>query len=158
MYFLTLLPALFLLATCSSPSTMNKSSDERSELVFGQYYLSRGGAHSDIFKLTNDAIYEDKRHEHPGTDSPYAGDYSAMADEKFKAIQKMTINLPQALLDTPDGNIGCPGCADGMSIYISTEVDGKQRFWLIDMGKSNIPKELHGLVDQIDKAVSILTE
>jgi len=68
---------------------------------------------------------------------------------KFNTAQKLILDLPSFLLQHPNQDFLCSGCADQPGIFIRCSIAGTIYQWSIDDVPETIPNELRGYVNEV---------
>lgn len=135
-----------------SPGAESQIFSENEYLIFGHFYGFCGGEECiEIFKVTNDALFEDTNDFYPNSDNIYEAKFIQLPESKFKHLNELNFEIPGQLFDETETVIGAPDAADGGGIYLQLP-DG--RFWLLDMSLTYLPDYLHPLREQIRKAIA----
>lgn len=133
--------------------------EEEDYIMFGHFYGFCKGEHCiEIFKLTDDQLYEDQNDKYPSSESAYEGDFKPMSSEKYKKVKSLINKVPAELLNEEQHVIGAPDAADGGGIYFEYSVRGKKHFWLIDKMEGNIPEYLHSFKEEIEDAIDKISD
>ena len=66
--------------------------------------------------------------------------------------------VPEALLDEPNGVIGMPDAGDWGGYYVEVRRDGVVQFWLIDTMEGNIPEFLHSFNEKVRAAITAIND
>ncbi|ELR73542.1 hypothetical protein C900_02627 [Fulvivirga imtechensis AK7] len=152
--------AISLFLILGSCSKRNQVFMEKGEyIIFGHFYGFCQGEHCiEIFKLTGDQLYEDRNDTYPSSESPYNGDFEAMAQEKYQKVRSLANKVPRELLNNTEHLIGAPDAADGGGIYFEYAMGGKRHYWLIDQMDDNIPEYLRPFKEEINKAIEKISD
>jgi len=132
---------------------------ETNDLIFGHFYgFCAGEQCIEIFKLTNNALYEDKNDTYPIQNNFYAGDFMKLDQSKFELVKSLREQIPDQLLHELDTVFGWPDVADGGGIYLEIKNDTIHRFWIIDQVESNIPAYLRPFKVKINQSISLIND
>ena len=143
----------FTLLGCSSED--NTALNNEDYLIFGHFYgFCIGENCIEIFKLTNDTLYEDSNDNY-GI-SPL--NFEPLDNSKFKLAQDLMLYFPEKLLTENEAIIGCPDCADGGGLYIEYSKNGIIKHWKIDQMKMNVPTYLHAFMDKVNEKISLIND
>lgn len=126
-------------------------------IAFGQYYGEcRGEFCKEMYRVGNDALFEDTLDRYPKFATPYDGEYKVQDNARYLIVKDFRSNVPDSLFSTTKHVIGQPDAGDWGGLYIEVCENGVRNFWYIDKKKSNVPAYLHSLVDNISTAVEEL--
>jgi hypothetical protein len=152
---LLIIIALFSLQSCESEDEFILHSGNY--LLFGHFYGECFGEYCiEIFKIEDGVLYEDKKDTYPSGSTAYIGDFVKLDQQLYEKVSDIVKAIPEELLNTDSGSIGCPDCADGGGIYIEVRQDGESQYWMIDQELSKIPGHLHPLVKKAQEKVALL--
>jgi hypothetical protein len=152
-----LIISLFILIACDKHSDSIEGNQEY--ILFGRFAgFCVGEQCIEIYKLTTDALYEDKSDQYPSYSDPYSGDFVKLSNEKFELVKYLANKIPDQLIAANDTIIGAPDVTDGGGVYFAITNGSKTRFWLIDQFDSNIPEYLIPFKSEINQAVSIIND
>ena len=146
-YFVFGITAIFL-ALCSREAHQLQSPPDY--LIFGHFYGHCMGEECvEIFKLTDEALFED------GSDSYLATEFefSPLGAEAYDVARELKAALPAPLLNSTETTFGCPDCADQGGLYIEISSNGERRSWRIDQDKRMVPGYLHFFMDQVNQVI-----
>ncbi len=156
-----LLIAVTLMSTtaCKKDSCNCLPSSDTDYLVFGHFYGECIGEQCiEIFKLTDEALFEDTQDKYPSSQSAYEGTFEALPEATFNEVSDLINQVPEALLNEPNGVIGMPDAGDWGGYYIEVQRDGVVQFWLIDTMEDNIPAFLHDFNEQVRTAITAIND
>ena len=140
-----------LLFGCSSSNDIKLNDNDY--LIFGHFYgFCLGENCIELFKLTNDKLYEDTLDNYNG--SPV--NFEELSNEKFEQVKDLIDALPTILLTDTEEVFGCPDCADGGGLHIEYSKNGHIRRWRIDQVKANVPYFLHDFMDAVNEKISLI--
>ena len=126
---------------------------EREFIIFGHIYgFCFGEQCIEIFKLTDDALYEDRKDEYQASEF----DFERLDDSTFDEVKDLKAFFPEELLDDDRTVIGCPDCYDQGGYYIEVEENGIKRSWFIDTNKADVPEYLHDFLDRISDKIELI--
>ena len=141
----------FTLLTCSSEDKIALNNEDY--LIFGHFYGFCVGENCiEIFKLTNNTLYEDSNDNY-GI-NPL--NFEPLESTKFELVKDLMLFFPEKLLTENGDIIGCPGCADGGGLYIEYSKNGIVKHWKIDQMKMNVPTYLHAFMDKVNEKISLI--
>ncbi|MEP4095596.1 hypothetical protein [Reichenbachiella sp.] len=148
------------LSSCGSqspvPNELNQGSSNSEYIIFGHFYGFCGGEECiEIFKVTNDALFEDTNDFYPNSDNVYDAEFAQLDQSKFNKLKNLNFVIPDRLFDETKIIIGAPDAADGGGIYLQLS-DG--RYWLLDMSLTYLPEYLHPLREQIRLTIEKINE
>lgn len=158
--YITAIAAVVVLIMTASCSKRNQAFMEKGDyIIFGHFYGYCRGEHCiEIFKLTDDGLYEDKNDTYPSSESPYNGNFEPMSQKKFQKVRSLANKVPQELLNESKHLIGAPDAADGGGIYFEYSIGGKRHYWLIDQMDENIPEYLRPFKEEINNAIEKVSD
>ncbi len=147
---------LFLFVSCNHQNENPDFSDIDS-IIFGHFYgFCTGEQCIEIFKLTDDALYEDISDNYPRWDRYYEGNYIKLSPDKFEAIQSLRESIPDQLFSEQDTVFGSPDAADGGGLYFAIKKDDYSRFWIIDQADNSLPSYLKTFRTHLNESISII--
>lgn len=121
-------------------------------IIFGHFYgHCKGESCIEIYKLTDDALYEDTNDFYPTGTKKYEGAFVKVDTFKSKELNDLNVQIPEQLLQETSTVLGIPDGADGGGIYL--ELPNGQ-YWLLDMNTNYLPPYLHPLQKQIVEAIA----
>ncbi|CAH8284828.1 hypothetical protein EV196_101186 [Mariniflexile fucanivorans] len=124
-------------------------------LIFGHFYgFCIGENCVEIFKLTNENLYEDSNDNYAS--KPF--NFEVLDNAKFEAVKDLVDAFPTKLLDEKEEIIGCPDCADGGGLYIEYSKNGVVSSWRIDQMKNNVPEYLHPFMDTVNMKIALINK
>ena len=148
-YFLLLI----LISACTTQD--ETALNEGDYLIFGHFYgFCVGESCVEIFKLTNDKLYEDSNDNYAM--EPF--NFEELGHDKFEQAKDLINYFPEKLLTEKESIIGCPDCADGGGLYIEYSKNGVVKSWRIDQMKMNVPTYLHDFMDKVNGKISIINK
>ncbi|QSE97046.1 hypothetical protein [Fulvivirga lutea] len=128
-------------------------------LIFGRYAgFCVGEECVEIFKLEDNVLSEDINDNYPDYKMPYNGNFQPLTSLKMLDTENILTQTPASIFAIQDTILGCPDCADGGGVYFEYKQGDVRRYWLIDQIKSNIPEQIHPLVDEINAIVDTINE
>lgn len=148
---------LSIFASCDKDDNVRKGNPnpDGNYLIFGHFYGMCGGEECvEIFKLTEDALFEDTNDNYSLQDFSW----TELADDKFIQVNDLSDSIPTEFLESDEDWYGCPDCADGGGIYIEYSMNGIYRKAKIDQIKENIPDYLHDFVDEVNSRISVIND
>jgi hypothetical protein len=86
-----------------------------------------------LFKLEGDNLYPDADatiQQFAAGDIPFQT--SSLPAEKVVLAKVLQAQIPASIYDEPDGNVGCPNCADQGLYFIKIKTGDTVREWRID--------------------------
>ena len=126
-------------------------------ILFGHFYGECIGEQCiEIFKLTNDSLYEDINDEYPNIDKAYDGNFKALDNSLFEQIKGLQAQVPDELLTTNLRVIGQPDAGDWGGIYFEISSKEQNGFWMIDKMQANLPDYLKPFVTEIEKDIDLI--
>jgi hypothetical protein len=150
---IVLIVMLFVVLACQSDD-INHDEDYSDYILFGHFFGECGGEECiEIFKMTDNSIYEDILDWYPGSVKPYDGIYKLLNQSLFEKVKDLKAKIPADLLIEEDVVIGQPDAGDWGGIYFEIADKGIRRFWLIDKNQSNLPGYLIPFVTEIEAKI-----
>ncbi len=150
--------SLFLILSCTKQDGQAELANAE-YIVFGHFYgFCMGEECIEIFKLTEDALYEDTSDNYPGWDRFYDGEYVKLEQDKYELVKSLGEYIPEELLQSQDTVFGSPDAADGGGIYFAIKSSEQSRFWLIDQMDNNIPEYLRSFKTRINESISLINQ
>lgn len=144
---------IFILLGCSSEDETNLNNDDY--LIFGHFYGFCVGENCiEIFKLTNNTLYEDSNDNY----SIQPLNFEPLESTKFELVKDLMLYFPEKLLTENEDIIGCPDCADGGGLYIEYSKNGIVKHWKIDQMKMNVPTYLHAFMDKLNEKIALINQ
>ncbi len=151
---LFLLGSITMLSSCKSDELTLSGSNE---LIFGHFYGECMGENCKVFyKLTENGLLSDTKHNYPSSNSFYTGDFTLLSTAKYNATKDLINYFPMELLNESSNVIGQPDVADGGGLYIEYNFNGVHKFWLIDQMKNNVPEKYHVFMDKVNEKIQYL--
>jgi hypothetical protein len=152
---LSLLIVLFI-TTCEDKCD-DKLLSSGEYLIFGHFYGEcLGEGCIEIFKLTNNKLFEDINDIYPGNSEIYSGNYIELDNTNYDLVSDLIEYFPKDLLTENDTVFGCPDCADQGGLYIEYNVDGTHKFWIIDQALDSVPTYLHEFIGKINESIGLI--
>ena len=143
----------FTLLTCSSEDKIALNNEDY--LIFGHFYGFCVGENCiEIFKLTNNTLYEDSNDNY----SINPLNFEPLESTKFELVKDLMLFFPEKLLTENEDIIGCPDCADGGGLYIEYSKNGIVKHWKIDQMKMNVPTYLHAFMDKVNEKIALINQ
>ena len=128
-------------------------------IFFGHFYgFCIGEECIEIYKLTNDGLYEDTSDSYPRWDRYDEGKWVKLDQDIYEKVKSLADHIPQKLLSEDETVFGSPDAADGGGIYFAVVENGELKHWLIDQMENNIPAYLRPFKDQINSSISMINE
>lgn len=144
---------IFILLGCSSEDETNLNNDDY--LIFGHFYGFCVGENCiEIFKLTNNTLYEDSNDNY----SINPLNFEPLESTRFELVKDLMLYFPEKLLTENKDIIGCPDCADGGGLYIEYSKNGIVKHWKIDQMKMNVPTYLHAFMDKLNEKIALINQ
>lgn len=144
------------LAACQSEE-IRKADVSADYIVFGHYYgMCIGESCVEIYKLTDNNLYEDITDQYPASNDSYIGNFRLLNNSKFEKVKELKNSVPQELLSVNQTIIGMPDAGDWGGIYFEMSVNGEKAFWLIDKMEENIPDYLRPFVNEIEAKIDLI--
>jgi hypothetical protein len=138
---------------CSTNNTNNL--DDYDYLIFGHFYgFCIGEGCVEIFKLTNDSLYEDSNDNYAL--EPF--NFEALDNAIFEQVKDLVDYFPMNLLSENESVLGCPDCADGGGLFIEYSKNGTVKNWRIDKMKNNVPSYLHDFMDKVNEKIGLIND
>ena len=155
----TLLPlaAVLVFSHCSDDTL--QFSQETDYLIFGHFYGECfGEACVETFKIADGKVFEDTLDRYPSyTNLPNPTSFVQLSNDKYEQVKFITGQIPADLFEENETVIGQPDAGDWGGFYVEINVNGIQRYWLIDKMESNLPAYLHDFTASLDEAIQKLT-
>ena len=149
--------ALLVLLSCDGDERITLK--DSSYITFGHFYgFCLGEQCIEIFKLTNDGLYEDVLDRYPSTDSPYSGDFKPLEPAKFELVKSLREEIPSDLLDIEERRIGQPDAGDWGGYYLELIHRGKVRYWLIDKNDLYLPENLKPFASKLGTYIDKISD
>ena len=149
--------ALLVLLSCDEDERITIK--DSSYIIFGHFYgFCLGEQCIEIFKLTNNGLYEDVLDRYPGTDSPYSGDFKPLDPSKFELVKSLREEIPSDLLDIEERRIGQPDAGDWGGYYLELIHRGKVRYWLIDKNDLYLPENLKPFASKLGAYIDKISD
>ncbi|MFD0834386.1 hypothetical protein ACFQ0I_01315 [Mariniflexile aquimaris] len=143
----------FIFLGCSSEDETKLNNDDY--LIFGHFYGFCVGENCiEIFKLTNNTLYEDSNDNY----SINPLNFEPLESTKFELVKDLMGYFPEKLLTENEDIIGCPDCADGGGLYIEYSKNGIVKHWKIDQMKMNVPTYLHAFMDKLNEKIALINQ
>ena len=131
-------------------------SDQFDYLMFGHFYGECLGEECiEIYKITDDTLFEANQDTYP-TDDFYTGTFVGLPESLYQQINNLNLTVPQDLLDITETTIGIPDAYDQGGYYIELRSGNTHRMWKIDTNYDVVPDGIHGFLDDIQEAISLL--
>jgi len=154
--FLSFICILFLFISCDNEEAEPADGEY---ILFGTFAGYCVGEHCiDIFKLTDEALYEDANDNYPSNYEAYEGNFSKLDDSKFELVKTLRESIPSQLLSETDTIIGMPDATDGGGVYFAVKTDQGVRFWLIDQIDEYVPEYLKSFKNEINQKVDLIRD
>lgn len=147
MKYLLLASTLFIGITAFSQNNMDF-------VIWGSYCGECKKNCATFYKITNDGtILVDKTEKYFWVhDEPYTFQKNKKSDKIFKEYKWLLSEIPQAIYDFPNGEIGEPDHFDQCGYYLQIKSGDRINYWQIDPLK--IPAELKDFVDLLYKTTA----
>lgn len=148
-----ILTSLILLIIINSCKKNNFSDKEY--FIFGHFYGECvGNTCVDIYKLKDDALFEDTNNKNPQkTSGFYSGNYTQTSSQKYDIAKNLMQSFPAELLGENATTIGQPDAGDWGGFYLEYNFNGVRKFWLLDKMKTNVPAKYHTFIDTLNKTI-----
>ncbi|MFI0430251.1 hypothetical protein [Mariniflexile sp. HMF6888] len=138
---------------CSSNDEIQLTKDDY--LIFGHFYgYCIGEGCVEIFKLTNEKLYEDSNDNY--ANEPF--NFEVLDTTKFEVVKDLIDYFPTKLLSEKESTLGYPDCADGGGLFIEYSRNGTVKSWKIDQIKGNVPSYLHNFMDKVNEKISLINK
>ena len=101
--------------------------------IFGTAYGECAGDCARLFKLEDEKLFPDDGVvylNYNGADIPFQT--QSLATDKVALAESLLSQMPAALLNETEEQIGCPDCHDQGTIFIETKTGDAVRRWYID--------------------------
>lgn len=135
-------------------SSQMEDNEKPEYIIFGHFYgYCRGEECIEIYKITDQGLYEDTKDSYPNSNKKYQGDFVKLDAFKPKKLQDIQIQIPQELLNENTTVLGIPDGADGGGIYLELPTG---QYWLLDMNTNYLPQYLHPLRKRIVEVIEII--
>jgi hypothetical protein len=133
--------ACIILSGCRKESNQEPKEGEKGYFNFGVYSEWPGSALY-LFKIEDEKIYRDSM----TTFNPFyppVFESAPMHDSVYQFAKTLPDSLPGYLSSSIDSVYGCPGCSDGLIIYVAVKNSSIERKWLLDgSGRNGLPIEI----------------
>lgn len=131
--------------------------DKADYLLFGDYYgFCMGDGCVDIYKLSQDKLYEDSNDNYPSQNSNYDGNYTELTNAQYNEVSSLLNNFPSELWLSESQTFGSPDSYDQGGIYIELKNNGETKKWNIDTDVSEQPAYLTAFIEEIIAAITYL--
>ena len=152
-----ILLSLVVLSSCSRQDETPENDFDY--IMFGHFYgFCLGEQCIELFKLTEEGIYEDTTDQYPSRIKAYEGKFVKLDDQKFKLVKSIVDDIPSELLIEKDTVIGYPDISDGGGVYFAIKNELGTRFWLVDQFDRNLPTYLIPFKNQINASISLIND
>lgn len=154
---IVIITVLILFISCTKQNEVQVQKSDY--ILFGHFYgFCVGEQCIEIFKLTNEELYEDDTDQYPSHEKPYEGNFIKLEDSRFELVKSLSEHIPEQLLMEQDTIIGMPDASDGGGVYFAVKGEDGTRFWLIDQFDHNIPEYLRPFKDEINNSISEIND
>jgi len=154
--FVLFIISLFLFISCNHQD-LNPDFSDADSIIFGHFYgFCAGEQCIEIFKLTDDALYEDISDTYPRWDRYYEGNYIKLSQEKFELVKSLREIIPAQLYSEQDTVFGSPDAADGGGLYFAIKNDEYSRFWIIDQVDNDLPSYLKAFRSHLNESITLI--
>lgn len=126
----------------------------REYFIFGTL-CGECGDPSHLFLIKNNGIYPDVDTRQEKTGGNHFSRKSLGID-KFNIANALPQQLPAYLEENTDQRFGCPGCNDGLAIYIEQRKGFVTHWWMLQLEESALPPEIRDFATQVKKTLVIL--
>ena len=145
---------IFLIATACETKEIKEESMSHDYIIFGHFYGECMGEQCvEIYKVTANSLYEDKKDEYPSYNEAYTGNFELLDNTLFEKVKDLRNEIPAELLTTNSTVIGQPDAGDWGGIYFETTHGEEKKYWLIDKMESNLPATLISFVEKIESNI-----
>ena len=130
-------------------------------LKFGRYFgKCQGNSCVEIFMLQENILREDNTDHLPVNGEFYNGNFVDFKGSTTVKIDGVLSDFPKTLLNNKPmfNTIGQPNAGDWGGIYLEYQDVNTHKQYLIDLNRSNIPKELRIYVGLIDSTIDQIGE
>ena len=125
-------------------------------IIFGHFYGECIGEKCvEIFKLTENSLYEDTNDDYPSFDKGYDGEFQLLDNASLEEVKDLRTEIPAELLSINSTVVGQPDAGDWGGIYFEMVTRGEKRYWLIDKKEANIPEGLRPFVAEIENKIEL---
>ena len=131
-------------------------------MIFGHFYGECGGEGCvEIFKLDDEALYEDTTDVYPNGLETYSGEYVQLSDAKYQQVKDLLQEFPEELYAESKRVIGMPDAGDWGGIYVEIKLKDDPSlsgFWLLDQMESNMSQVYNEFVDKINAKIALINQ
>ena len=146
-----------LIASCEQNEATPEISPDY--IVFGHFYgFCVGEQCIEIFKLTDNELYEDTSDAYPRWDRYDEGKWVKLDQDKFEKVRSLADHIPPQLISAEETIFGSPDATDGGGIYFAIISNEETKYWLIDQMEQNIPAYLRPFKEQINTSISMISD
>jgi len=126
-------------------------------ILFGHFYgFCFGEQCVEIFKLTDNELFEDTKNAYPSWETFYEGQYKRLSNDQFELVKSIKDKVPFELTQEIDHVIGSPDEFDGGGVYFAIVDKHGTKFWLIDQFDENIPEYLRPFKKEINENIALI--
>ncbi len=134
-----------------------KKKNQENYVLFGHFYgFCQGEKCIEIFKLTDEKLYEDRADKYPSRTEFYVGTYDELDAQKFNDTKDLMGSFPTDLLNEKEIVLGQPDAGDQGGLYIEYYKNGVHKFWLLDNNKNAVSSKYHSFMDKVKEKVDKL--
>jgi len=109
---------VFLVATACQKEAVKKEGIRPDYILFGHFYGECVGEKCvEIYKLTNDSLYEDTKDEYPSSSHGYDGDFELLDQSLNEKVKDLRNSIPRDLFAINSIIVGQPDAGDWGGIY-----------------------------------------
>ena len=145
-----------ILAACQQDDQI-ESEPSLDYLIFGHFYGECIGERCvEMYKLTNQFLYEDFSDSYPGKSKPDLHNFLKLNNDLFEKVKPLRSKISQELLNTTAQIIGQPDNGDWGGIYFEISEGGENKYWFIDKMRSNLPSYLVPFVEEIERDIELI--
>ncbi|MFN0015129.1 MAG: hypothetical protein ACKVU2_11335 [Saprospiraceae bacterium] len=124
------------LALFSALSCSKEADADFDYFIFGYAHGFCVGNCVTVFKLDDGKLFADDDASYTELATPAIPFQStSLPSEKVALAKTLQAQIPAALYNEPDGNVGCPDCRDQGLFYVKIKTGGTVREWRIDRDK-----------------------
>jgi hypothetical protein len=150
---------ILVVAACQSENVEREDNLSSEYIVFGHFYGECLGERCvEIYKLTDQSLYEDTRDEYPLASQPYNGDFELLSNALFSKVIDLRNEIPAELSTISTVVIGQPDAGDWGGIYFEIASKGEKRYWLIDTMEANIPEGIRPFIKKIENGIATINQ
>ena len=121
----TIVFLVLIFASCNSEET-----PQNRELIFGWFADSScSGDCAQIYKIDNEKVFKDIDFNYP-KGNYFTGNFKEMSTVSYDELLVLFDQLPDELIDEPNGYLDCTDCSDGQGgFYLEYKTDKIHKSW-----------------------------